>query len=221
MIPGSPVLDSFLFAVVTLLPLVNPIAFAPVFQRFTAQCTQAERIWLAKKVAVYSAILMVAVLFLGTPLLRLFGVSLPFLQIAGGILVAHAGWEALRTEPDNNLNDERHSSLDYQSLAFFPLTLPLTVGPGAIAATLGIAATNGGAFLHPSLSEWLNYMGTVLGMLFCAAFICVCYAYAGKIFEKLGRTGTAVVSNLSALIILAIGLQIMWHGVQALLKTIQ
>ena len=69
MIPGRPVLDSFLFAIVTLLPLVNPIAFAPVFQRITAQCTHAERTWLAKKVAIYCVILMISVLFLGTPII--------------------------------------------------------------------------------------------------------------------------------------------------------
>ena len=204
-------IEGLLLVLAALFPIVNPFGGAPVFLAMTADVTPEVRAELARKIAINAFILLVASLFVGTYVLDFFGLSVPIVQVAGGIVVCAAGWELLRAE--RVLVEMDAEPIDVATRAFYPLTMPLTVGPGSISVALTLGA-NPPRGLRPLLVTSLAHG---LGFLLVAASVYVCYRYAEPILNKLGTTGTSVVVRLSAFILLCIGVQIVWNGLHALL----
>lgn len=207
--------ESVLLVIAALLPIVNPFGGAPMFLALTADLTPEIRAELARKIAINAFILLVASLFVGTYVLEFFGLSVPIVQVAGGIVVCAASWELLRAE--HVLKVEMVSEpADIGTRAFYPLTLPLTVGPGTISIAITIGAH------HPQSVRSLLVEGTadVIGAVLIAATVFVCYRYADRMLRKLGETGTSVLIRLSAFILLCVGVQIFWTGASALLTAL-
>ena len=147
---------SLLFVAAALFPIVNPLGMAPIFLSYTAGIEARTRGLLARRIAYNSFILAAASLVVGSHLLHFFGLSLPAVQIGGGLVVAMTGWRILNRGADDH--ERRAPALSPEAVlasAFYPLTMPLTVGPGSIAVMLTIgsnapAASAGNAYLLPS-----------------------------------------------------------------------
>jgi len=174
---------------------------------------------MAKAIAVDSFLLLIASTLVGAYVLDFFGLSIPAVQVAGGIVVCAIAWSLLN-KPDAPPALSRTSAAamaaeDLRQRAFYPLTMPLTVGPGAIsvALTLGANPERGVRSLA------ITALGHALGILIVAVSVYLCYRYADRILRKLGPTGTSVVIRLSAFILLCIGVQISWNGTHALLAS--
>jgi len=210
--------NAFLLVYAGLFPIVNPIGSAPIFLRLTYPCA-SDRPALARGVAINSFALLLGSLFIGSHLLEFFGITLPIVRIAGGSVVAAFGWKLLHSNEE--LEDQRSATATAHQPgsridAFYPLTMPLTVGPGSIS----VAVTLGSQ--RPELSSGLSDLaliggGAVAGLAAIAATIFVCFRFAGGIVDKLGERGTSVVMRLSAFILLCIGIQIIWNGYVALM----
>jgi multiple antibiotic resistance protein len=210
------IVESVLLVVAALLPIVNPFGGAPMFLALTADVTREVRAELASKIAINAFILLVASLFVGTYVLDFFGLSVPIVQVAGGIVVCAASWDLLRSE--HVLNVEIVSEpADIGTRAFYPLTLPLTVGPG----TISIAITIGAHHPQNIRSALLEGTADVIGAVIIAATVFVCYRYADRLLRRLGETGTSVLIRLSAFILLCVGVQIFWTGASALLAALR
>ena len=209
--------EGLLLVIAALLPIVNPFGGAPVFLAMTADCTAALRATLAQKIAVNAFVLLLASLFVGTYVLEFFGLSVPIVQVAGGIVVCVNAWELLRAETAAPIMPaSAPAAAEIATRAFYPLTLPLTVGPGTISVAITIGANH--ATGVPSLLA--NAAAELIGVTLIAATILVCYRYADRMLRVLGETGTSVLIRLSAFILLCIGVQIFWNGVSALLDTL-
>jgi len=209
--------EGLLLVIAALLPIVNPFGGAPVFLAMTADCTPALRATLAQKIAVNAFILLLASLFVGTYVLEFFGLSVPIVQVAGGIVVCVNAWELLRAETAAPIIPaSAPAAAEIATRAFYPLTLPLTVGPGTISVAITIGAH------HPQSVRSLVVHGAadVIGAALIAATVFVCYRYADRMLRVLGETGTSVLLRLSAFILLCIGVQIFWTGASALLATL-
>jgi len=217
--PGDfrQIVESVLLAYATLFPIVNPVGGAPVFLAMTADCTPELRASLAKRIAVNAFVLMLASVFVGTYVLEFFGLSLPIVQVAGGIVVCAAGWSLLKAEGDVNANTGTPPlAAEIASRAFYPLTLPLTVGPGTITVAITIGANH-----PPTMRALIDHsVGQIVGVLLVAATIFVCYHYADRMLRRLGTTGTSVLVRLSAFILFCIGVQIAWNGARGLLASV-
>ncbi len=206
-----------LLAVGTLLPIVDPLGGAPIYLALTSNLTADERRRTAKAVAVNSFFLLIASALAGAYVLDFFGLSIPAVQVAGGIVVCSIAWSFLNSPNSPPALAQKEPPAvtpeDLSQRAFYPLTMPLTVGPGSIsvALTLGANPTHG---VRPLLETALAH---TLGILIVAVAVYLCYRYAEPILAKLGPTGTSVVVRLSAFILLCIGVQIAWNGVHALL----
>jgi multiple antibiotic resistance protein len=211
------IVEGLLLVLAALLPIVNPFGGAPVFLAMTADCTPELRATLAQKIAVNAFILLLASLFIGTYVLEFFGLSVPIVQVAGGVVVCATGWELLHagnvTQVAPGATGERTA---IASRAFYPLTLPLTVGPG----TISVAITIGAHHPHSMRSLLVNGTADVVGAALVAATVFVCYRYADRMLRLFGETGTSVLIRLSAFILLCIGVQIFWTGASALLATL-
>lgn len=196
-----------LVAFTTLFPVVNPIGCAPIFLSLTRRYPSSAQQLLARKIAVYSfAILAVSLLF-GTSILGFFGISLVVIQIAGGLLLASTGFN---TSTEKEAPPTLEDALDH---AFYPLTLPITVGPGCIS----IAITLGAHLRHDSGPGAIHgmprhFLAALLGMFLLCVLVLVCYGKAERLVLVLGRSGTSILMRLSAFILFAIGVQILWNG---------
>jgi multiple antibiotic resistance protein len=211
--------NSFLFVYASLFPIVNPIGGAPIFFGLTRNCNPGERGALALQVARNGFLLLLASLFVGSHLLEFFGLTLPVVRVAGGLIVAWLGWQLLHAKDVSGLHPGADVAASHAQRpdAFYPLTMPLTVGPGSIsvAIALGSQRPTGVPFTQISLLG----VSAVAGLLAVAATIYVCYRYAEQIIRLLGERGTNVVLRLSAFILFCIGIQIVWNGYQALIAT--
>jgi multiple antibiotic resistance protein len=206
------ILNSFLLVYAALFPIVNPVGSAPIFLGLTRNCTHRQRAGLAWKVALNGFILLLASLLVGSHVLEFFGITLPVLRIAGGLVVTSFGWHMLQAGKAAN---DAEAAKQVEIAAFYPLTMPLTIGPGSIsvAITLGSQRPKG----ITSLTE-LAGLGSaaIAGLIAVMATVYFCYRSAEGIVRVLGEKGSDVMVRLSAFILLCIGIQILWNGISAL-----
>ena len=150
-------------------------------------------------------------------MLSFFGISLPIVQVGGGLIVVANAW-ALFKERDDEVRKEVTLTTDRErilSKAFYPLTLPLTVGPGTISVAIALGANApppGGGRVA------LAFAAALVASLLVAVSVFLCYAYADRLAKRMGASAMAVVNRLSAFLLLCIGLQIIWNGVSALIR---
>ncbi len=201
----------------TLFPIVNPVGDAPIFFGLTRNYPEATRKILARRVAVYGLAMLVVSALFGSEILAFFGIALFVVQIAGGLVVAVTAWKLLnQADDDSSAKSETGTLEDALQHAFFPLTLPLTVGPGAISVAITIGAhlryQAGPGFEH---GYPRHFVAAVAGMFLVCLLVVICYGNAARLVRLLGKSGTSIVTRLSAFILLAIGVQILWNGLSA------
>jgi multiple antibiotic resistance protein len=201
-------------AVAALLPIIDPFGGAPIYLAMTSGLSSEERARTAKLVALNSFMLLLASILIGAYVLDFFGVSIPAVQVAGGVVVCALAWSLLNgpITPDVSSSPTPNPDSLVQR-AFYPLTMPLTVGPGSISVAVTLGA-NPPRQLRALLTTTLAH---VLGVLITALAIYLCYRYADRLVRRLGTTGTNIMIRLTAFILLAIGTQIIWNGARTML----
>jgi multiple antibiotic resistance protein len=208
----------FLLILSALFPLVDPLGGGPLFLALTKDLTSEARRALALRVAQNSFFLMVGSYFVGSHLLGFFGVSLPVVQVGGGLIVVSMGWTLLMEKEQVHTEKKRASQQeDKFRQAFYPLTLPLTVGPGSIsvAVTLGANTTHHYGVYIPIIIAPLIATGLI------AVIIFLCYGFADRLARMLGEAATSTIIRLSSFLMLCIGVQIAWNGISALLASVK
>jgi len=210
---------SILLIATALFPIVNPIGGSPVFLLLTQDYSTESRRLLARRVAINSFILLIVSVVVGTHILSFFGISLPVVQVGGGLVIASTGW-AMLTRSDQMDRGQVHKNVTQQDIlrnAFYPLTLPLTVGPGSISIAITLGA-NEPRHLGGNL---LGLVSAAIAAAFIAVTIYVCYAYADRLAAAVGPSGMNVILRLSSFLLVCIGVQIFWNGLSALVKTLR
>ncbi len=212
--PGTLYLTFFTF--LALFPILNPPAMAPVFLQLTAEVQDGERNRLARLIGTYTFVFLTCLLFIGGWALKLLGISIPVISVAGGLLLFHSAWHMLNRDPRMSESEKAEIQVSMKDKAFFPLTLPVTAGPGAIAVTLSLVPA--GNVLEPPVL--LRYAAVAGGIALAALAVFVFYRFSGAVIRKMGTTGAATVSQISAFVLLAIGVQIVWNGLRELIRTV-
>jgi multiple antibiotic resistance protein len=210
--------SAFLLTFAGLFPIVNPIEAAPFFFGMTTGLSSAERQVLARKVAINGFALLLGSMVLGPYLLEFFGISLPVVRIAGGLVVTALGWKLLTQEDfnDHASSGELPAGGRRKIGSFYPLTMPLTVGPGSMSVAITIGSRKSAGI--PPLSEIAQHMtGALLGIVAIAITIYLAYRFASTMARVLGETGVEVLVRLSAFILMCIGIEIIWSGYTALI----
>lgn len=212
--PLAGVAGSFLLAFPALFSIVNPLGGALIFSQVLAFRTARERRWLAGRVAVFSAAVLLISLWGGSYVLNFFGISLGALRLGGGLVVASTAWRLLNAPEESEAHRERNAQTapPASDAAFFPLTMPLTTGPGSIAVAVALGAerppTGHGLFLFMA--------GVSAAAVAMALLVWVCYRWSDVVISILGHGGARVLSRLMAFLLLCIGVQIMVNGVEDL-----
>ena len=216
----AQLIKAMLLILTTLFPVVNPLGGAPIFLSLTHYYSEEDRRLLSRRIAMNGFILLIVSYLIGTYILAFFGISLPVVQVGGGLVVIHAAWAMLNDNDEESVSRQEASrSVELTGLsrkAFYPLTLPLTVGPG----TISVAITLGANGPHRGLPLLYAIIGALIGSVLIAASIFLCYSFADQIAKVLGATGMSVIMRLTSFLLLCIGVQILWNGVSALLKSL-
>lgn len=206
-------------AFAALFPVVNPIGSALIFLGIAGPVSPATSRRLAAKVALGMVVSVVVIELIGALLLKFFGISLPVLQVAGGLAIAAMGWRMLNA-PDAPAPDKAVPLVDADAamdLAFYPLTFPLTMGPGAIVVVLTLSA-------RAATGDWpkilLSHLAIFIGAALVAVMVYFCYAYAQRLERMVSTQVLHGVLRLISFILLCIGMQIAWGGMHTLLDTV-
>lgn len=210
---------TLLLVVTALFPIVNPLGGRPIFLAMTREYLPADRKALARRIARNSFFLLVGSYFIGTYVLSFFGISLPVVQVGGALVVISTGWAMLK-QPDDNARTEvqqEHQHHDPLDQAFYPLTMPLTVGPGSIS----VAITLGANAVHLHGVTLLGIIAALIASFVIAVSIHLSYGFADRLARVVGTSGMNVILRLSSFLLVCIGVQILWNGVSALLKSLQ
>ena len=207
-------LKSLVLLPAALLPIINPLSTAPVF----VATVRGDRVFaeqLARQVAINSWFVIVSSVLIGTYVLAVFGISLPVVRLGGGLLVVSTAWRLLHHTEDDHVHAaaaEKASELSHAEVvrrSFFPMTFPLTTGPGTIATSIALGA-------HiPTTTPAQYVVGAIVAV--AGAFLVSLTLYlvlknAASVLTRLGDVGTLVMTRLMAFILLCIGIQIMWTG---------
>jgi multiple antibiotic resistance protein len=211
----SSLIADILFGFTGLISIINPFAIAFVFLDRTESLTVEERSALARRVSINAFIVLLVAFFAGTPVLHFFGISIEALRIGGGLAVAVSAWNMLNA-PETRTEQAAGKPVDpdnAMSKAFFPLTMPLTTGPGTLATAIALSASR-----SHKLSEFLlSSLASVVISVLVVLVIYFTYSRSAYIAHFLGKEGTRVALRVSAFLLLCIGVQIMLTGISAFL----
>ncbi|MES2222377.1 MAG: MarC family protein [Acidobacteriota bacterium] len=210
--------DFFTIAFSALFPLLNPLGSAMLFLGLVGPADAIVYRRLARRVALYTVLFLMVVDLAGAVVLTFFGISLPVIQVAGGLVLASMGWKLLSQPdaPEAAQGSAASRSLeDLDSEAFYPFTFPLTAGPGAVVVTLTLAAH---AEQSTAIDSVFSQIGLFLAILVLCGMVYFSYGYAPALARKVSRQTIHGVLRIISFILLAIGVQIFWRGAEVLLR---
>lgn len=206
------IFNSAAISFLALFPILNPPAMSPVFWEMTSHLSDWERKKTAFLVAKYSFYLLAVVFLLGSWLMKVLGISIPVIRISGGLILFNTAWNMLSGE--KRTKNSAYKDLNMRN-AFYPITLPITAGPGSIAIALSLAPSEP---LY-SLKMMLSAIGTISGIFLAALSIFIFYRFSQNIIKKMDTEMREAVAKISAFILLAIAVQITVDGILGLFKT--
>lgn len=189
-----------------LVPVLNPFGGAMFFLTLTNGVDPHVRGTMANQIGLYSLIVLLVCLFAGNLILNFFGISIGVLRMAGGIVLFSAGWQALNAPPqdDGAPTGQPKSARMLSTMAFYPFTLPLTTGPGAISVAVALGATP-----NENIGQLL---GTVLGIALSILLVWICYRYCDRITRAVGAAGADALARIFSFILICLGVSTFWTG---------
>jgi multiple antibiotic resistance protein len=219
-------LNPFLIAFSALLPLINPLGSALVLFGLVGDAPVSVYRSLARKIAINNIIFLTIIELLGVTILNFFGISLPIVQFAGGIVIAAMGWSVLneRDARANSRNkqeetEERDAAQahDFEQEVFYPFTFPITSGPGTLVALITVTAHNSS---HEVSKNILSHAGVFVAIVVLSLLVYFCYRYAPKITKAIPPSTAHGILRVVAFILLCIGVQIAWNGLSVLIRQV-
>jgi multiple antibiotic resistance protein len=217
---------SFLIAFSVLLPLINPLGSALVFLGLAGEAPPAVYRSLARRIALNNIIFLAIIEVLGATILNFFGISLPIVQLSGGLVIAAMGWSVLNEKDAHAISRTRQEETEVRDEtrkqyleqgAFYPFTFPVTSGPGTLVALLTLTARISNRDISRDI---LAHVGVFLAVVVLSVLVYFCYAYAPKLTKVIQPSTAHGILRVVAFILLCIGVQIAWNGLAVLLATV-
>ena len=206
-------LEAFLLTFPAIFSVANPIGGAFVFQAMVASRTPAECTVIARRVGLYSACVLLVALWSGSAILNFFGVSLGAMRCAGGVIIALNAWQLLNSSDQGKPLPQS----EIADIAFFPLTIPITAGPGSISVAVALSSE------HPTefTSEAWFFMGASAAAIGVAISIWLAFRASHGIIRLFGENGVRVFGRLIAFLLFCIGFQVAFTGIETVLRAMR
>jgi multiple antibiotic resistance protein len=207
-------LPTFLLGFSSLFPLINPVGTALIIQPYFSELDDKSRKRHALRIVLICFIMGFVTLHAGSHILKFMGVSIPATQTAGGIVIAVLGFNLLNSQAaSGDVDDAKHVIDDS---IFYPLSFPLTLGPGGLATLIALSAhvhSDGDIFLSPKLTA------ITLSLLVILAVAYFCFANTGMLIKRMGSNGSQVMNRLMSFLVFSIGIQMAFTGIMGLIKS--
>ncbi len=201
----SSFIELALLSVVTLLPIVNPFSTAPLFLAITEGHTPEARREQGRKGVLFMVAILGTFLLAGTLIMSFFGISLPGVRIAGGILVGRVAFQMLYPPEKGELTeDETRETMEKKDISFFPLAMPSLSGPGSIAVTISLATL---------ANNWWDYLAIFLGIVMLGGMVLVTLRLSGNLTRLLGVNGMHAMTKIMGFLIFCLAIQFIVTGV--------
>ncbi len=197
-------LNIILATLVALLPIANPVSTAALFMSITGNETKTERQNQAFKSAVYAFGILLVFLITGTLIMEFFGISIPGLRIAGGLMVIRIAYSMMQTNGNTMKTDAKKEAVEKRDVAFTPIAMPSLSGPGAIAVTIGLSA---------GTEQWIDYIAIVVGIFLVVLIAFLILRTSGKILNFFGKNGINALSKIMGFLLLCVGVQFLINGI--------
>jgi multiple antibiotic resistance protein len=208
---------------VALFPVINPLGSAFIISPYFAELSQKEKIDAVKRIALYAFFLCLITLLTGKWILELFGLSIPIIQLAGGIMICKLGWNFLSPAKQDNAEKPASGKLpvsqeaDIESKLFYPITFPITTGAGTISVLFTLSAHGTNKNIYQYLINTSAILLAVIGM---CILIFLCYTNANRLIKYLGSQREKIINNIMAFLIFCVGLQIAVEGISQLIQSL-
>src|SRR4029434_3455002 len=206
----------FLLAFPALFSIINPLGGSFIFLAATSHLPLRVRNKMARKIAFYSFVTLIVSMLIGAYVLKVFGISMPVLRVAGGIVIALSAWKMLTADDEGEKQKaalEDASGREAENMAFYPLTMPVTSGPGTISVAIALGTRAASRAVLFAIEAFAT-----------AALICLLiywfYAGSSRLAKAVGPTGTSIIARLSAFLLFCIGIQVLWSGLAELVATL-
>jgi multiple antibiotic resistance protein len=217
--------SEFFLAFSALLPLINPVSSALVFLGLVGDAPPVVYHLLARRIAIANIIFLGIIELLGSTILKFFGVSLPIVELAGGIVIAAIGWGVLNQSSsgatvrskEEESGDHAAKLDDLRQKIFYPFTFPVTSGPGTLVGMLTLSAHMS---VQTKTALVLSHVGVFAAVVVLSIMVYFCYAYAPKVTSKISPSTAHGILRIVAFILLCIGVQIAWNGLSSLLRSL-
>ena len=196
----------FIAAFTSIISVANPLAAMPVFLSLTDNNTDTERIYVAKKSSFYMFLVLIIFLLIGTYIMSFFGISLPGIRIAGGLIILRAAYAMLNPGvSEKKISDEaQEAAKEKEDISFSPMAMPMLSGPGSIAVVIGLASQAEGIFDLIIMSGAIVLVAIIsYGVLRLAPFSA----------KYIGPTGMNAITRMMGFIAMAIGVQFILNGI--------
>lgn len=198
-------MELIIATIASLLPIINPFSTAPMFLAMTQGDTEQYRNLQAKKGVLYMIIILLVSLIAGTFIMNFFGLSLPGMRIAGGILISRVAMNMLNpSQNDDRTKEEEKEANEKKDISFTPLAMPSLSGPGAISVIIGMSSIADSVF---------DYIFIAIGVLVVAVAVFVTLRSASRLVKYLGATGLTAMTKIMGFIILCVGIQFIVNGI--------
>jgi multiple antibiotic resistance protein len=219
--------DTFLLAFSALLPLINPFGTSLIFLGLVGDEPPEVYRSLARRVAVNNIIFLAIIEGLGSAILNFFGISLPIVQLSGGIIIGSIAWSMLNGSGQNSTTTDKETEAKaagarrderaIEQMAFYPITFPITSGPGTLVAMLTLSAH---VSEHTLGDKILGHAGIFIAVLVLSALVYLCYGYAPRLAKAISPSTAQGILRVVAFILFCIGIQIAWNGLSVLLHSL-
>lgn len=186
-----------------LFPIVNPFGGIPLFFSLTSDFTANERNRTAVRTGFYVIAILAVFMFFGRFVLNFFGISLPVLDIAGGLIVANTAW-GMVTGSSRITHEESSEAMTKEDISLTPMAMPMLSGPGSIGVVMGLAA---------HADSLLAYAGMILGILGIGVTVYLFLRLGGPLVKQLGPGAVGAINRIFGFLILAIAVQLVWDGI--------
>ncbi|MEM6600078.1 MAG: MarC family NAAT transporter [Verrucomicrobiota bacterium] len=196
-----------LITIAALFPITNPLGNAAIFLSITDGQTDTQRRLQAWRAAIYMFLILEVFFLGGAWIMSFFGLSLPGIKIAGGLIITKFGFNLLNPQTGHTHTPEEHrEARDSKDVSFSPLAMPLLAGPGAIAAVMGVTA-------QISSGSMLSYLAVTLGIGSSVLICWIVLREAPWLMKFLGVNGANALTKIMGFLLLCIGVQFLINGI--------
>jgi multiple antibiotic resistance protein len=206
--------------------MINPVGSALQLMTLVGEAPLITYRILARRIAINNIIFLAVIEATGSAVLRFFGISLPVVEVSGGLVIAAIGWSVLNQDPNTAgaqskdkgfVAQSNDAKRDLEQRLFYPFTFPVTSGPGTLVVMLTLSAH----VSNPNITiNILGHLGIFLAVAVLSLLVYFCYAYAPKLTSAISPSTVHGILRVVAFILLTIGVQIAWNGLSALLKSV-